>query len=51
MISGWSCDESEYPLSGSVPSVPLWFNELFESTGVHDPEAAMPRSLVTDRDR
>jgi hypothetical protein len=32
------------PLCGSVPSVPLWFNELLESISVNDPEVAMPRS-------
>ncbi len=26
VISGRSCYESEDPLCGSVPSVPLWFN-------------------------
>ena len=44
MVSGWSCDGSENPLRGSVPSVPLWFNELLESIDVNDPEVDKQRS-------
>jgi len=35
------------PLSGSVPSVPLWFSGPLEPIGMNDPEVAVPLSLFS----